>query len=272
MNIKGFNQKLQCRGYQFEIGKEYKIDSKNLTSSDLCSNKVFHYCKSLANVHEYYDCNNNDNRFCEIEVLGEEITDGKKYGSNRIKIVREIIGDELDCLIGKVNGNSGLFNSGDYNSGDYNSGYYNSGYYNSGYRNSGYRNSGNRNSGYKNSGDYNSGNYSNGFFNSIDDNDVMIFNKRSGMSHKQFAKSIYYNALNSIPFILTEWVEYSEKEESERKALDEGYLKTYSYKNACAKWWKKMTDENKKIIMSIPNFDKDVFKEITGIKLWTIKR
>lgn len=28
-----------------------------------------------------------------------------------------------------------------------------------------------------------------------------------------------------------------------------------------------MTEENRKIIQSIPNFDADVFEEITGIKL-----
>jgi len=46
-----------------------------------------------------------------------------------------------------------------------------------------------------------------------------------------------------------------------------GYLKTYKYKEACGTWWKKLTEENKKIIQKIPNFDKNKFYHITGIEL-----
>jgi hypothetical protein len=74
LRIKGFDKDLKCRGMQFEIGKEYKIDSKELK---LCSGTVFHYCKDMQQVHEYYDVTK-DNRFCWIEVLGEEVTDDEK--------------------------------------------------------------------------------------------------------------------------------------------------------------------------------------------------
>ena len=137
MKIKGFDKDLKCRGFQFEIGKEYKIDT-NGKPLELCSDTVFHYCDSLQKVHEYYSCLNDSNRFCEIEVLGEEVSDEEKCGSNHIRILREITGEELDILKGLINGNTGIFNSGNWNSGD---------------RNSGNLNSGNRNSGYWNSGD-----------------------------------------------------------------------------------------------------------------------
>ena len=182
MRIKGFDKNLCCRGMQFEVGTEYKIEKNEPLK--LCSDTVYHYCDSLQKVHDFYSCEEKENnRFCEIEVLGVEITDGKKFGSNHIKIVREIVGEELNTLKGLVNGNTGLFNSGyrnsgyrnsgDRNSGDMNSGDMNSGYGNSGYRNSGYGNSGDRNSGYGNSGDGNSGifnscNYSSGVFCNID--------------------------------------------------------------------------------------------------------
>ena len=89
------------------------------------------------------------------------------------------------------------------------------------------------------------------------------------MSYCEFTNSIYYKALSSSTFKLTEWVEYTdeEKEEDEKKALVGGYLKTYTYKEACANWWKGMTEENKETIKSMPNFDADVFKDITGIKI-----
>ena len=111
MNIKGMDKNMQCRGFQFEIGKEYKID-RDGRPLKLCSSTVFHYCKSLSQVHGYYDCNKENNRYFEIEVLGEEVTDGEKCGSNHIKIIREITGEELKLMKGLNGTNTGLFNSG----------------------------------------------------------------------------------------------------------------------------------------------------------------
>ena len=99
MRIKGFDENLCCRGMQYEVGKEYSTSAKDISSSDLCSDRVLHYCDSLQKVHGYYSCENGENnRFCEIEVLGEEVSDGEKYGSNHIKIIREINGEELEML------------------------------------------------------------------------------------------------------------------------------------------------------------------------------
>ena len=55
--------------------------------------------------------------------------------------------------------------------------------------------------------------------------------------------------------------------EVKKGTLDGGYLKTYDYKEACANWWEAMTEDNKKTIKSMPNFDADVFEDITGIKI-----
>ena len=268
MKIKGFDKDLCCRGMQFEVGKTYGTGAKD-NKIKLCSNTVFHYCNSIEQVHIYYSCDPaKHNRFCEIEVLGAEVADGEKCGSNRIKIVREIIGDELKVLTRQVDGNTGLFNSGNLNSGYRNSGDWNSGDWNSGYRNSGDRNSGNWNSGDRNSGDWNSGNWnsgnwnsgnwnscncSNGVFCNQGDKDIRIFNKPSGMSLEEFWNSKYFEALQSEPLELTYWDDKSKK------------MKCRSYKDACAIWWSKLTEENKKIIQQIPNFDPDVFLDITGI-------
>ena len=315
MKIKGFDKNLCCRGMQFEIGKTYETGAKDNEIS-LCSNTVFHYCDSIQNVHQHYSCNpNEENRFCEIEVLGAEVSDEEKCGSNKIRIVREIVGDELNTLLGLINGNTGLFNtgnmnsgdmnsgnmnsgdmnsgnmnsgdmnsgdmnsgdmnSGDMNSGNMNSGNRNSGYMNSGYWNSGDRNSGDRNSGYwnsgywnsgdRNSGDRNSGNGNSGDWNSCnnscgvfcnqEDMNIRIFNKPSGMSLRDFRRSQYYDALVSVPLELTRWDEESKT------------LKERSYKEACAIWWNALTEENKEIIQQIPNFDPEIFFDITGIDL-----
>ena len=253
MKIKGFDKNLCCRGMQFKVGKIYDTGAKD-DEIRLCSNTVYHYCDNIMQVHEYYSCNpEQQNRFCEIEVLGAEITDGRKCGSNKIKLVREIVGDELKALIGQINGNTGLFNSGGRNSGSCNSGSCNSGSCNSGSRNSGSWNSGDWNSGDWNSGDWNSCNYSNGVFCNQEDKDIRIFNKPSGMSLEEFWDSKYCEALQSESLELTYWDDKNEE------------LKCRSYKDACAIWWSKLTEKNKKIIQEIPNFDPEIFFDITGI-------
>lgn len=235
MKIKGFDKNLCCRGMQFEIGKTYETGAKDNEIS-LCSNTVFHYCDSIQNVHQHYSCNpNKGNRFCEIEVLGAEVSDEEKCGSNKIRIVREIVGDELKTLLGMINGNAGLFNTGNCNSG--------------------YRNSGDRNSGNWNSGCFNSCEGSNGVFCNEPDKNIRIFNQPSGMSLQDFIRSRYYDALVSEPLELTWWDEETKT------------LKNRSYKEACTIWWEKLTEENKKIIQQIPNFDADVFFDITGIRV-----
>lgn len=82
MKIKGFDKNLKCRGFQFEIGKTYDTGAEE-TELELCSDKVFHYCNNLRNVHRYYSVKpEENNRFCEIEVLGAEATGEGKCGSN----------------------------------------------------------------------------------------------------------------------------------------------------------------------------------------------
>ena len=246
MYIKGFDKDLKCRGFQFEVGKVY--DTGYTEGLELCSNTVFHFCDSLDKVHEYYSCIDEENRYCEIEVLGELIYNGNKCGSNKIKILREITGEELDNLKGHKNGNTGLFNIGRNNSGN--------------------GNSGDNNSGNANSGDWNKCDGSNGIF-CTEEPKIRIFDKDTDMTLNEFRKSKYGKALRSVKLELTKWIEYTEEEkkEDDKKRLIGGYLKEYSYKEACANWWSELTEENREIIKSIPNFDKEKFYEITGINI-----
>ena len=272
MYVKGMNKNMMCRGFQFEVGKEYKIDHGD-KPLELCSDTVFHFCDSLQKVHKFYKCDDKYNRFFVIEALGEIITDDEKCGSDHIRIVREITGDELDIMRGTINGNTGLFNSGNRNSGDRNSGEMNSGDMNSGDMNSGDMNSGYMNSGDRNSGDRNSGiankcDFSSGIFCNESDMDIRIFNKPSGMSLKEFINSKYYDALVSAPFELIRWECYSDKE----LATDEeknrgGRLIVKEYSEAWADWWDDLSPDKRAIIQQIPNFDAEIFKDITGIDL-----
>lgn len=296
MYIKGFDKDLRCRGMQFEVGKEYSTGVADADIS-LCTNTVFHFCDSLRKVHTHYSViPEEDNRFCEIEVLGALISDDTKCGSNRIRIVREILGDELNIMRGLTNGNAGIFNSGDWNSGNFNSGDCNSGYINSGDRNSGNFNSGSRNSGdwnsgsrnsgdwnsgrcnsgshnsgNWNSGDWNSGNYNSGFF-CTNSPKLRLFNKETDFTMEEFIKTEWYAVLTSGKFNLTKWRAYTdeEKAQDERKRLIGGELITIPYKEACANWWASLSEKDKAIIKTIPNFDANIFAEITGIDITNI--
>ena len=262
MFIKGFDKKLRCREMQFEIGKTY--DTGYTENLELCSCKVFHFCKSLENVHEFYSAKvENNNRFCEIEVLGELVEDERKCGSNKIKILREITGEELSMLRGLKNGNTGLFNTGDRNTGMFNTGDRNTGYRNTGDMNTGYRNTGDRNTGMFNACDR-----STGLFNT-EEKTVPIFNKDSGLTWKEIIYKDWYEALRSGSFKLTEWIWYTEEEMKDspiRQAI-QGYLKQYTFEEACLNWWDSLNSECKELIKTMPNFDKEIFKQITGIEV-----
>jgi len=172
--------------------------------------------------------------------------------------------------------NSGDYNSGDYNSGDYNSGDYNSGDYNSGYRNSGDYNSGDYNSGDRNSGDYNSGDYNSGDYNSGDYNSgwfntdepkMRMFNKDTDMTYSQFCEkfNIVYPDLK-----VCSWINSNKMTEIEKKEITGWeqmgwYLKTLTYQEAWAEYWGRASEDDKKFFLNLPNFDADIFKEITGI-------
>jgi hypothetical protein len=181
------------------------------------------------------------------------------------------------------NRNSGYWNSGDWNSGDSNSGNWNSGNSNSGNSNSGDSNSGNRNSGYWNSGDWNSGNsnsgdsnsgYSNsgdrnsGNFNSTTPDTIRCFNKdvdRETWEQADKPQFIY----NVNPNI---WVDESDMTDDEKKEFSKfhdrgGYLKTIEYKEAWKIAWDEASEEDKTLLSKLPNFDADVFEEITGINV-----
>jgi hypothetical protein len=268
IGYKAFDKDLKCRGFQFEIGKTYEING-TLT---ICKNG-FHFCKKLSDVFNYYS-RNDETRVCEI--LAEDIIiEGDKAVTNKITIIREIFKDELDNNSGYGNsgygnsgygnsgnrnsgyGNSGNRNSGNRNSGDWNSGDWNSGDGNSGNRNSGYGNSGNRNSGDWNSGDGNSGYFCTKV-------PIYLFNKPSNLVYtKEFENQI--RSLNVKPIL--QWVCINEMTEQEKKdnpssKITGGFLRKTNRRD-----WTKLTDANKKFILSLPNYNDEVFKQITGISL-----
>ena len=177
-----------------------------------------------------------------------------------------------DCNSGDCNSgnrNSGDCNSGNRNSGNRNSGNRNSGDWNSGDCNSGNRNSGNRNSGNRNSGDWNKCSFSNGCFNTTSPK-IYLFNKPSEWTYDDWLNSEARYLLNQIPGDVLEYIWLSNMTDEEKAAHPEaettgGYLKVLDNSECAVIWWCGLSDRQKAIITAIPNFDKAIFKEITGI-------
>ena len=179
-----------------------------------------------------------------------------------------------DCNSGHWNSgnrNSGDCNSGHWNSGDRNSGDCNSGNRNSGNWNSGIWNSGDRNSGDWNSGDWNSGNYSNGCFNTTEPK-IYLFNKPSNWTYCDWLNSKAQKILKQIPvwkleYISVEKMTEKEKAEHPEAKITGGYLREEDHSADVQQWWRNLEECEKDEIKAIPNFDKEIFKEITGIEV-----
>lgn len=171
--------------------------------------------------------------------------------------------------------NIGAANSGSRNSGNWNTGMYNSGDKNIGNRNSGCGNSGNWNSGNWNSGDWNKTNYSSGCFNTIEPR-ITFFNKESSWTYGDWLASDAKSLLDKIPTENFGWVNFEnmtkEKKEANPKAeTTDGYLKVIKPKVSVQEWWENLYPTNKDAILSIPNFNRKIFKEITGIDVGEIE-
>ena len=84
-SYKGFDKNMQCRGFQYEVGKEYEMDGEIK-----CCNRGFHACKSPLEVWDYYDMLNS--RFAEVEQSSniDEEENSTKVCSSRIKIKAEL--------------------------------------------------------------------------------------------------------------------------------------------------------------------------------------
>ena len=84
--FKGFDKNLKCRGFQYEIGKEYETDKKPVR----CTKNGFHFCENPLDIFSYYSPA--DSRFAEVEGFGEISTDEEdsKIAVSKIKIGAEI--------------------------------------------------------------------------------------------------------------------------------------------------------------------------------------
>lgn len=235
--FKVFNPDWTCnpngKPFQYAVGGTYEEDV-----IPMVCDRGFHFCEKAADCFNYYKFNP-ENKVAEVLALGEVDTDGTKSCTNKIQIVREIPWAELLEIVNTGKGCTGLCNSGDCNSGN------------------------------RNSGDWNKCSFSNGCFNTVSPK-IYLFNKPSEWTYQDWLNSEARYLLNQIPGDVLEYIYFSDMTDEEKAAHPEaettgGYLKILDNSECAVIWWRGLSDRQKAIITAIPNFDKAIFKEITGI-------
>lgn len=237
--FKVFNSDWTCRGFQFEVGKTFTEDV-----TPVCCDRGFHFCTKAADCFRYYSFDP-DNKVAEVEALGDIDTnnDDSKCSTNKIHIIREITWQEVLDLVNLGKACTGLCNSGDWNSGN------------------------------RNSGDWNKTCFSNGCFNT-ESPKIFLFNKPSDWTYQDWLNSDARYILMNCPSNVIAWVwdddmTDEEKEQHPEYSVTGGFLKHIEKETGRQMWWDGLSDRKKErkkdIVMQLPNFDKDIFKEITGI-------
>ena len=229
---KVFEPDWTCRGFQYEVGKTFEED---VTPS--CCNRGFHFCKELKDCFNYYPFNP-DNKVAKVIALGEvdEESDDSKCCTNKIQIVEEISWEDVLRMVNLGKGNAGLCNSGNCNSGD-----------------------------------WNKTNFSNGCFNT-EEPKIFLFNKPSDWTYRDWLESDARYLLNQIPRNVVDWIWSSDMTDEEKKEHPEyevvgGYLKILDESECGQLWWDSLSERYKNIIKAMPNFDKEIFEDVTGIKI-----
>ena len=84
-SYKAFDENMRCRGFQYEVGKEY-----DMNGDIKCCKRGFHACESPMEVWDYYDMLTS--RFAEVEQSGKISAEGDttKVCSSHIKIKAEL--------------------------------------------------------------------------------------------------------------------------------------------------------------------------------------
>ena len=265
---KVFNPDWTCRGFQYQVGKCYEIPEKPV----VCK-RGFHFCKNLLDCYEHYRFDEN-NKVTEVTAYGDIDIDEyeKKYCTNKIKIEKELNWNEVLNMVNTGKNCTGFRNTGDWNTGYSNTGDRNTGDWNTGNWNTGDWNTGDCNTGDRNTGDWNTGNWNTGCFNTVEQK-IFLFNKLSDWTMKDWenseARSIFYDIrISPVQKINKKDMTEKEKEQHPEYQTTGFYLKELRSEEIAEerqKYWNQLSQKQKDIVMAIPNFDKEIFKEITGI-------
>ena len=261
IEVKGykvFNPDWTCLGKQYNCPGEFRED----VDLKVCGYGM-RFCKQASDCFNYYSFYPK-NHVAEVIARGTVMEDGDRCCTDHLEIVREIPWAELLTIVNEGKDCTGFCNTGNWNTGNRNTGSRNTGNCNTGNCNTGDWNTGSRNT-----GNWNKSSFNTGCFNTEEEK-IRLFNKPSSWTYRDLFNSMACYLLNQIPKNVVEWVWTDDMTDEEKAQYPThtttgGYLKVLDEADCAALWWGTLDDADKKTIMSIPNFDKAVFKEITGI-------
>lgn len=288
IGYKAFTKALQCRGYQFAIGKEYHHKGH----IQLCV-KGFHFCSSVDKVFDFapYELNPQTTRVCSVLAWGnvQEDTMSGKYVASNIRIIRELSIQQILSAANFSGSNYGRYNSGSFNYGNYNTGRENLGDGNCGVGNYGNNNYDSFNWGNGNSGNHNLGNHNTGCYNYANfcagtlctvshSPSTYMFNRPLTLDddlrmQRYGFPAFFYDVKPVIVIDQRDVAKYRGyiKIDDYTEAFDDlSMLRTVSWESlwrfALAKakterTWKKQLEH----LVNLPNFSYEVFESITGI-------
>jgi len=159
---------------------------------------------------------------------------------------------------------TGRGSTGDYSTGSCSTGHCSTGKFSTGHSSTGHSSTGDWSTGNWSTGHWSTSNYSTGHFCTVDYMGFSAFNK-------PVEKEQWDNAIKPkfLYFRLTEWIDESKMSEQEKQDNPKfettgGYLKVYGYKEAFTRACENASDKEIEQLKALPNFDADVFLEISG--------
>ena len=85
---KGFDANIQCRDFQYEIGKTYETTDTPIR----CTEKGFHLCENPLDVFRYYPPGTS--RYAQVE--GDGLVDRRDADDSKVAVSRLHVGAEID--------------------------------------------------------------------------------------------------------------------------------------------------------------------------------
>ena len=177
--FKVFNPDWTCRKKQYTCPGMFE----ELGEVEVCGYGM-HFCENAADCFNYYNFDPN-NKVAEVIAHGEVKKERDKSCTNKLEIVREIPWDEVLRIVNLGKNCTGRCNTGNRNTGDWNTGNWNTGDWNT--------------------GDWNKSSFNTGCFNT-EEQKILLFNKPSEMTYREWLESDARHLLNQIPKDVVEWV------------------------------------------------------------------